>query len=150
MQRFKSDLSHAGQSCHHSLYPRKGWQEKQLNHTIPTDLPHILSAVLFWYAKIPFTGYLRPKCAGIRKVWFYGWTYFICSSYCCRYRRRDFYVVVWKSRRKTKWKKRKRRELTYYEYRLSYFCNFWISDRSCFYTLHCNLHVLDLRCQNRA
>ena len=36
---------------------------------MPTDLPHILSAVLFWYAKTPFTGYLRPKCAGVRKVW---------------------------------------------------------------------------------
>ena len=38
------------------------------NRAVNCLLPHILSAVLFWYAKIPFTGYLRPKCAGIRKV----------------------------------------------------------------------------------
>ena len=28
MQRFKSDLSRTGQSCHRSLYPQEGWQEK--------------------------------------------------------------------------------------------------------------------------
>lgn len=40
----------------------------------------------------------------------------------------------------------KRRELSYYEYRINYFCNYWINYWSCLYILHCDLHVLDSWC----